>query len=375
MPLPRHLVAVWNPSYARNAMEEHLAVLLRHAAALRDRRVHDDEVYVWWGRVHSRNRRSPLPHLEDIRALDAELAEENAPETHLYLTDYQSLFGALSDEEASHVPAYYRTDRLECDFWFKLWDIRRLVSDDMLSTIEELKRLKNVHYYDQAVSIYGGIVDMPLVVTRPDGARFFDEDERDVATNASMWAEFDAELGAGIMAVERTLRDDLLGESTWTALDPTVRTFIATAEKIYREHRNDPAFDFAPVLGSFSKALEVQLSALLRRVLPLVPRPLRLMNIDGQTVDLVERRAFTLHQLVQVLAGERERSVALSGVLANGAWVTGAFAAVLDQFRDVRNEGTHEQRIDRRTATHWRNQLLGVGCAGHLVELAKVKGR
>ena len=65
------------------------------------------------------------------------------------------------------------------------------------------------------------------------------------------------------------------------ALDPTVRTFIVTGEKIYREHRLDPAFDVAPVLGSFAKALEVQLSALLRRVLPLVPRPLRLMNIDG----------------------------------------------------------------------------------------------
>ena len=44
--------------------------------------------------------------------------------------------------------------------------------------------------------------------------------------------------------------------------------------------------------------------------------------------------------------------------------MTGAFAAALDQFRDVRNRGTHEVRIDRRTATHWRNQLLGVGCAG-----------
>lgn len=56
-------------------------------------------------------------------------------------------------------------------------------------------------------------------------------------------------------------------------------------------------------------------------------------------MDLVERRAFTLHQLVQVLAGERERSATLSSLLVNGARVTGAFAAVLDQFRDVRNVG------------------------------------
>lgn len=48
---------------------------------------------------------------------------------------------------------------------------------------------------------------------------------------------------------------------------------------------------------------------------------------------------------------------------------------VLDDFRSTRDDGTHERRIDRRTAILWRNQLLGVGCAGHFVELAKVRPR
>ncbi|MEO8564225.1 MAG: hypothetical protein ABI601_19250 [bacterium] len=380
----RHLVAVWNPSYARNAMEEHLAVLLAHAAALRAGRVRDEDVYVWWGRVRSRNRRTALANIEDVRAIDAALEGEDAPETHLYLTDYQSLyvadlaeihFGALPDEERSHVPGYYASDRLECDFWFKVWDVRRLVSDDMGATIEELKRLRNVHYHDQPVSLYGGMVDLPLVVTRPDGTQFFGEDERDVATDAALWAEFDAQMGPGIMAVERSLRDDLMGELAWSALDSTVRSFIATGEKVFREHRNDPAFDFAPVLGSFAKAIEVQLNVVVRQVLPRIPRELRLMNVDGQTVDVIERSSFMLGALVQLLAEEEKRSVALAAALVNGGWLTREFAAALDQFREVRNEGVHEGRIDRRTATHWRNQLLGVGCVGHLVELARVKVR
>jgi hypothetical protein len=77
--------------------------------------------------------------------------------------------------------------------------------------------------------------------------------------------------------------------------------------------------------------------------------------------------------LVDVLAADEARSVALSAAVTNGGWLTREFAAVLDQFRDIRNEGVHHVRIDRRTATLWRNQLLGVGCVGHVVELARVK--
>ena len=365
-------------------MEEHLALLLRDAAALRERRMRDDDAYVWWGLVHSRNRRTDLPHMDSIRAIERVLSGDDPPETHLYLTDYQSLcvaelggisFGALDASEARHVPSYYAADRLECDCWFKLRDVRRLVADDMLATIQELKQLHSVAYFDRPVSLYGGMVDLPLVVTRPDALSYFNEDERDVSTKGLLWAEFDATMGAGIVSVERSLREDLLGESTWNALDPPVRTFVATAEKVYREHRADAASDFAGGIGGFSKALEVQVGSLLRRVLPKLPRQHRLMNIDGATVDLAQRRGLSLNQLVQVLAGDQTRTVALTQLLVNGGWFTGSFAAVLDEFRTVRNEGTHESRIDRKTATHWRNQMLGVGCTGHLVELARVKVR
>ena len=380
----RHLVAVWNPTYARNAMEEHLTVFLRHAAARHDGGADDEDVYVWWGRVHSRHRRTDLPHLGDIRAIDASLDADEPPETHLYLTDYQSLyvadlaeihFGALPDEEADHVPGYYHAERLDCDFWFKLWDIRRLVANDMLSTIEELRHLLNVNYHDQPVSLYGGMVELPLVVTRPDGARFFDPDERDTVTDTATWAEFDAAMGPGLMSVERSLREDLLGETAWRALDPAVRNFVATGEKVFREHRSDPVFDFAPVIGSFSKAIEVQVGAVLRQAMPKLPRAMRLMNIDGQTVDLAERRALSLQQVVQALAGERGRRDAIAAAVEHGAWFTDIFPVVLEEFRKLRNEGTHEARVDRRAAALWRDQLLGVGCTGHLVELARVKPR
>ena len=382
--LTRHLVAVWNPSYAKNAMEEHLAVLLEHAERMRRSPHAADDAYVWWGRVQSVNRRDPLAHLEDIRAIDARLGEDDPPETHVYLTDYQSLyvadlaeihFGELPAGESSHVPRYYGTDGLSCDFWLKLWDIRRLVTNDNLATIEELKRLRNVHYHGRPVSLYGGMVDLPLVVTRPEEVRFFDPDERDVATDAALWAEFDAELGVGLASVERAIRDDMIGDVAWRALEPAVRNFVATGEKVYRDRRNDPSFDFAPVLGSFSKAIEVQLNGMLRRVLPNVPSQARMLNVDGASMDLAKQGSFMLRDLVRVLNDDERRVAALTGLLVNGQWLTGPFAAVLDEFRATRNDGIHERRIDRRTATLWRNQLLGVGCIGHFVELAKVRPR
>ena len=378
----RHLVTVWNPSYAVNAMEQHLAVLLDLAAHVDREALSEDALYVWWGKVRSPNRQTEQAHLEDLRAVAREIAAGTRDETQLYLTDYQSLYvgdvdgiveGDLPPRERRHVPAYYAAADLSCDFWFRLRDIRRLVTDDMRGVIEELRLLRNVHYHDRPVSLFGGMVDLPLFVTRPDGKRFFDELERDAQTDGALWAEFDAEAGAGVAAMERELRENLLGEMAWNALEPTTRVFIATAEKLLREHRTDPAFDFGPVMTSLSKALEVQVNAVLRRALAKVPASARRVNLDGRTVDLAAQRALGLGQLVSAIARERELNAALASALVNGAWFAGSLPAILDDFRGARNEGTHESRVDRATAERWRNRLLGVGCAGDFVELARVR--
>ena len=152
---PPHLLIVWNPSYAADAMDEHLAVLID-----------------WAGRAQAGD------------------ADRDDICSHLYLTDYRSLYVAWvgeitaqhlpreQPEELDHMPSYYR-DQF-ADFWFQLWDIRRLVADDTPAVIEELKRLRNTRYHDRPVSLYGGMVELPLIVTREDGASWFSD--RDVLT-------------------------------------------------------------------------------------------------------------------------------------------------------------------------------------------------
>ncbi len=187
---PRHLVTVWNPAYAADAMEAHQRILRAAAEACREKKCDEDDVYVWWAKLRSSNRLQPLPHLDEILAIGAEqCGDEPDAETHLYLTDYRTLYVAHVAEitaddprkdpaERARIPAYYLADGIFADFWFRLWDIRRLVQDDTESVIHDLQQLRNVRYEDKPVSIYGGMVELPLIVTEPEPVQYFDEATR-----------------------------------------------------------------------------------------------------------------------------------------------------------------------------------------------------
>ena len=380
---PLHLVTVWNPLYTGD-VDQHFSLLLDWARKYDDEQASDDDLYVWWGKVRSPNRQQPMARKDDVKALAAVLRNGTEDEHHLYVTEFRSLYvgdllaiheGELSSAEQTHVPKYYREKDLSCDFWFKLGDFRRLVLDDLPGVAEELRKLRNVHYYDKPVSLYGGMVDLPLVVARPDLTEFFESEERDLITGDRLWVEYDAEMGSGIAAVQRDLRENVLGEPVWTGLDWTARTCVANAEKLFREHRNEPTFDFAPVILGLSKAVEIQCNAVLRLAAKKLQAPARTVNVDGRSVELAKAHGLTLGQLARVIGGEQQLNAALAKVLENGAWFTGQLPAVLEGLRELRNLAAHEDRVDRDDAMLWRNQLLGVGSKGHLVDLAAVRLR
>lgn len=378
---PRQLLTVWNPSYADDAMEQHLGVLLDRARQSRDGNLGPDDRYVWWGKVRSQHRLQPAPHTDEILAIgeDIDADTSDASEVQLYLTDYRSLYvadvadivaGELEPAEQPAVPSYYSRMGLVCDYWFMLADIRLLIADDLPGVVAELRNLRNVHYHDKPVSLYGGMVDLPLLVTRPDGQRFFDRGERDEVTAGQLWAEWDAEQGGGVAAMERELRDNLLGELAWQRLEPSVRRFIATGEKLFRDHRNDPAFDFGPVLGAFAKALEIQCRSALRRALARAPQNVRLANVDGRSVDLLEERRLTLGQLSHALSSGPALANTITAARRDQGYFVGQLPPILADFASTRNDGTHELKVSRAVATQWRNRLLGVGVEGVFVRVA-----
>ena len=380
-----HLVPVWNPSYEADAMEQHLAVLLANAARHRTDECDEEDVYVWWGKIRSANRQQPIPHLSDVLSIDDELGSDDATvatdrEVHLYLTDYRSLYvahvGGITSDDMSdddgHVPAFYAAQGFNCDCWFQLWDLRRVVSNDTLAVVEELKKLRNTRYSDRPVSIYGGMVDLPLIVTRADGARYFDHTVRAALTGGRFWCEFDLER-SGLGAIERDLRENLFGDEAWSGLEPAARSFIASAEKAFRDHRGDPAFDFTGVLVDFAKALEVQGNALLRRALANAPRDVKLVNVEGRTVDLARADFLSLGQLARVIADNKAVNDHLKRRLRRGDWVAVSLPPILNEIASLRNPAAHTARFSREQMVPLRDRLVGIGCMGQLAELGRVR--
>lgn len=381
-----HLVGVWNPSYAADAMSSTVALLLRRVHGHREGKLDEDDVYVWWGKVKSSNRQSPLPHLGDILAMDRGLQSDDGAESemHLYLTDYRSLcVGHVAEitaddprddgEGGETVPSFYTEMKFKCDCWFRLFDIRRVVSDDTVAVVEELKKLRNTRYNDRPVSLYGGMVELPLIVTRADGARYFEQDIRDKLIDGRFWVEFDVER-TEIGRLERELRENVVGERAWRALDPAARTFVATAELLFREHRRDAAFDFSAVVIDLAKALELQTNIILRRALRDAPAAERRVNVEGRSVDLASGELLSLGVLARLIGEDEQLNRTLKRrLVAHGEWFTASLPPVLKELSQLRNPAAHSQAISAESALRWRDRILGIGQLGLLAELDRAR--
>jgi hypothetical protein len=389
MPATRHLLTVWNPSYSDSAMDAHLEVLLGWAESHEAGEAEADDIYVWWAKLKSENRQQPLPHSMEILALQEQI--DAGQETHLYLTDYRSLYVAQLDEvtdedvpsdtedEVAHMPLYYRGRA--ADFWFRLTDIRLVVADDTPQTIEELKRLRNQRYNDRPVSLYGGMVELPLVVRREDDVTWFED--RALLTEGRLWAQFDAEQRGDAERMGQELRDNLLGEEVWRALEPGSRVFLASAEAIFRSRKGDPRFDFSGPALSYAKAVELELNRLL---FPLLARQLgraapaqREVHVEGRRLDL---GGSVPHQSLGTLCTLLEHSPVVQRAVRNAGlprdtvtWLLGQLPPQLAGLTEVRNRAAHAEPVSRTAAASIRAEVLGIGGEGLIVQIARLKAR
>lgn len=368
-------------------MDAHLEVLLGWAERRARGEASDDDVYVWWAKLRSPNRQQPLPHRGEILAIQEQIERE--VETHLYLTDYRSLYVARLDEisdedvlngdadESDHMPLYYRG--MHADFWFLIDDIRLLVADDTVATIAELKKLRNRRYHDRPVSLYGGMVELPLIVWREDEVSWFGES--DALTGGKLWAERDSEMRSEVERLGRELRDNLLGREVWAVLEPSSRTFLAAAESTFRARRDDPRFDFSGPAMGYAKAVETELNALLfpalRKVLRGAGPAEREVRVDGRMVDLgrpvPHQTLGTIRNLL--LHSDVVEKYARIAFPQDWQWLRSVLPEELRGLEGVRNPAAHSEASAREAVGRVRERVVGVGQEGLVVRLARGKMR
>ena len=379
----RHLVTVWNPSYSDDVLDTHLGILLRWDAEHREGRAEREDVYVWWAKIRSKNRDGRLPHHKEVLALDAQTREGG--ETHLYLTDYRSLYvaeiGEITDEdvrtdagELEHMPEYYKGYAV--DFWFRLFDVRRIVTGDTLEVIAELKKLRNAGYHDRPVSLYGGMVDLPLIVHSEHPVRWFSDTE--ALNDGRLWAQRAAEHRSEAERMARELRDNLFGRELWPHLSPATRSFLAAAEAVFRAHRDDAGFDLSGAAIAYAKAVETELNAMLFPALRTVfagksPHE-REVREGGRLLDLggvVPHQ--TLGTIGHLLEHQDMVQAAVRKALPNDQnWVLGMLPRELAPIIELRNPGAHWDTTSASKIEATRRKILGVGCEGLLEKVVRV---
>ena len=384
---PRHLVTVWNPSYADDAMDAHLRVLLHWVRRYRESEAEADEVHVWWAKLRSPNRVEPLEHSSEVLAIQDQISA--GIETHLYLTDYRSLYvahllevtdddvPAESLDERENMPDYYINK--EVDFWFRLGDIRRLVANDTPAVIAQLARLRNLRYHDRPVSLYGGFVDLPLIVRAIDEPAWFSDTA--ALLDGPWWVEYEAAFRGETERMVQELRDNLLGTAVWSQLEPTSRSFLASAEAVFRARRNDPQFDFSGPVLEYVKAVETELNHLifpaLGRVLKGRPPAQREIRVREGRLDLGGRVPHQSLGTLKLLL-EKEETVRRNLEQAVGLearWLLGELPSRIAPLADRRNPGAHSEVIARDEAVRIRGDVLGIGQEGLLVRIARSRMR
>jgi hypothetical protein len=167
----------------------------------------------------------------------------------------------------------------------------------------------------------------------------------------------------------------------WSVLEPATRTFLASAEAVFRARRSDPAFDFSGPAIEYGKAVESELNALLltgiRKSLSGKPQSERQVLLDGGTLDLGIR--IPPQPLGTLLVMLEKKPVVQKAVRMafphDHAWLLGELPHCLRRITGIRNPAAHTRATTRDGVGEGRDEVLGIGCEGLVVGLARVRMR
>jgi hypothetical protein len=207
-------------------------------------------------------------------------------------------------------------------------------------------------------------------------------EKRQELTGGQLWAQLEAQLRGESKRVSRQLRDNLFGPRLWRAMEPASRTFLTSAEAVFRARRDDPGFDFSAVAIEYGKAVEVELNAIifpaLRSVLANKAPKQREVHGTHSRLDLGKP---VPHQTLGAMAHLLERQTLVQKGLRtalhrdSGWMLSDRFRKDLVGLLKLRNPAAHWEVTTGEMLEERRSELLGIGCEGFLVRLLRTKVR
>ena len=366
-----NLLILYNPYYQKDVIEQHVKVLQASEDPLKAR--------VAFGKIRSKLRDYDHPHRERLEAIFDRVSEERP--LQLFLTDYADMYvGRVVEVRAGDrsvpAPDYYREKGLDVEHWFIMNDLRRIVRDDFTFVRDRIlsnfttPNFKGWHY-----AIYGNEYVYPLVVEMDEPIDYFDYDFADQRYFPEIF---------GNEAAQR-IQNDLIhyrfGEELFYAMHPNSRDALVAAETGYAEHREDPLYDFTPVVIQYSKAFERELYLFARHLFAWLGEREDLSHItytvQGREYNFADyqRHKPNIGSTAHLLRHYDIRN-AMDRHLPGGAlksFVKFQIQSTLKEIQEIRNEATHGEKTAKEVCESYRAKVVGIGESGMLTDLVRYR--
>ena len=164
-------------------------------------------------------------------------------------------------------------------------------------------------------------------------------------------------------------------------LEPATRTFLASAEAVFRARRDDRGFDFSGPAVEYAKAVEVELNALifppLRKLLHKAQPKDREVRVDGRVIDLGGEKPHQTLGAMKVLL-ERDEIVkknVQSAYQNDHQLLLGMLPHQLVLLAELRNPAAHSSVSAQQHVSMLRDDVLGIGKEGLVAQLVRSKLR
>lgn len=172
----------------------------------------------------------------------------------LFLSDYANLYvckvTAITKEQTTQAPAYYKQKGFDVELWFLITDMRELVRDDFTFVRDNFLANFITLHNNRTFAIYGNDYTYPLFITLKSNQSYFTQDESHYhnmfKTNEQI-------------QMRQHLIDYIFGSKLANALLPDTMENLINAEIEYLANRANPLYDCTGIVLLYAKSMEQEI--------------------------------------------------------------------------------------------------------------------